>query len=125
MAGRGEPTADWYGARLRQAQALCEQHEAGRLGLAEESRWLYVAYLRATGRLSEYPEQTEKRGDVMSDTDYVIGPGFQARIDELGLRPLGNEVYFAPGYSMVLTDQGPLWYSQSANEVVGPFAGEQ
>ena len=55
--------------------------------------------------------------------DFVIGPGFQKRIGELGLKPLGPEVYFATGYSFVLTDQGPLWYSQFTNEVVGPFVG--
>lgn len=53
--------------------------------------------------------------------EFVIGPGFKQRIDELQLKPLGPEVYFATGYSFVLTDKGPLWYSQYTNEVVGPF----
>lgn len=53
---------------------------------------------------------------------YVIGPGFQQRIDEEKLKPLSDETYFAPGLSMVLTDRGPLWYSQEENQVVGPFA---
>lgn len=61
-------------------------------------------------------------GDTMPKEDYVIGPGFQARIDELHLVPLGSERYFAPDYSMVLTDKGPLWYSKPENVVVGPFA---
>ena len=60
----------------------------------------------------------------MSD-EYVIGPGFQQRIDELGLRPLGPEVYFATGYSFLLTDKGPIYFSQYTNEVVGPFGEEQ
>jgi hypothetical protein len=54
-------------------------------------------------------------------TDYAIGEGFTQRIADLHLTALGPEVYFSPGYSMVLTDQGPLWYSKYENEVVGPF----
>ena len=53
--------------------------------------------------------------------EFIIGPGFQQRIKELNLKPLGPEVYFSPGYSFVLTDKGPLWYSQYTNQVVGPF----
>ena len=53
--------------------------------------------------------------------DYVIGDGFAARIVELGLQPLGPEVYFAPGYSFVLTDAGALFYSRFENRIVGPF----
>lgn len=56
----------------------------------------------------------------MPSTDYVIGPGFKERIEALGLTPLGPEEYFAPGYSFVLTDKGPLWYSQYENRVVDP-----
>jgi hypothetical protein len=55
-------------------------------------------------------------------TEYARGDGFKTRIDEQGLEALGPEVYFAPGYSMILTDKGPIWYSKFANEVVGPFA---
>lgn len=62
----------------------------------------------------------------MSAEDFVIGPGVQQRIAETGAKPLGPEVYFAPGYSFTLTDQGPIWYSQYTNEVAGPFAaGDQ
>jgi hypothetical protein len=57
----------------------------------------------------------------MTDT-YVIGPGFRQRIQELSLKPLGNERYFSEDYSIVLTDKGPLWYSKPENVVVGPFA---
>lgn len=53
---------------------------------------------------------------------FVIGEGFQNRIQEKGLTPLGPERYFAEGYSFVLTDKGPLWYSRYRNQVVGPFA---
>jgi hypothetical protein len=55
-------------------------------------------------------------------TEFVIGEGLQQRINELELRALGPETYFAQGYSFVLTDKGPVWYSQYTNEVVGPFA---
>ena len=59
-------------------------------------------------------------------TEYAIGEGLQQRIDDQQLEPLGPEVYFTPGYSMVLTDQGPVWYSKYENEVVGPFVdGEE
>ncbi|HLG72826.1 MAG TPA: hypothetical protein VK009_20600 [Chloroflexota bacterium] len=58
----------------------------------------------------------------MDTTNLVIGDGFRQKIAELGLTPLGNETYFSPDYSMVLTDKGPLWYSKPANLVVGPFA---
>ena len=58
----------------------------------------------------------------MMATEYVIGDGFQQRINDKALVALGPEVYFAPGYSMVLTDQGPLWYSKFENQVIGPFA---
>lgn len=54
--------------------------------------------------------------------DYSIGPGFKRVIQEMGLVPLGPEEYFSPGYSMVLTDRGPLWYSKLENRVVVPFA---
>jgi hypothetical protein len=62
----------------------------------------------------------------MATDVFEIGQGFQQRIDDQKLTPLGPEVYFTPGYSMVLTDQGPLWYSKFTNEVIGPFAdGEE
>ena len=51
---------------MRRAQQLCELHEAGRLGLDEEVRWVFAAYLRATGRLSEYPAQV-RRGEGEGD----------------------------------------------------------
>ena len=57
----------------------------------------------------------------MATTDFMIGEGFTRRIKELSLEAKGPEVYFAPGYSVVLTDKGPLWYSRYANEVLGPF----
>ena len=53
---------------------------------------------------------------------FEIGEGFQNKIREDGLKALGPERYFAEGYSFVLTDKGPLWYSKYTNEVVGPFA---
>jgi len=53
--------------------------------------------------------------------DYVVGEGFAAHIEEQGLQALGPEVYFAPGYSFVLTDAGALFYSKFENRVVGPF----
>jgi len=53
-------------------------------------------------------------------TTYDIGEGFQTRIGELGLTPLGPEVPVADDYSMVLTDRGALWYSRPENLVVGP-----
>lgn len=58
---------------------------------------------------------------------FTIGPGFARRIAERNLTPLGPECYFAPGYSFLLTDQGPLWYSAYTGTVVGPFdeASEQ
>jgi len=55
------------------------------------------------------------------DPQFAIGEGFAARIAELNLTPMGNETYVSPDYSVVLTDQGPLWYSKPANQVVGPF----
>jgi hypothetical protein len=58
--------------------------------------------------------------EASTEEGFIIGPGFKQRIEELKLKPLGPEVYFAPGYSFMLTDQGPLWYSQYANVVVGP-----
>lgn len=64
------------------------------------------------------PPETET---LATSEEFVIGPGFQERIDSLGLQPLGPEIYFAPGYSFILTDKGPLWYSQYTNAVVGPF----
>lgn len=57
----------------------------------------------------------------MDSSSFVIGEGFQEKIAELSLTPLGNETYFSPDYSVVLTDKGPLWYSKPANLVVGPF----
>jgi hypothetical protein len=54
-------------------------------------------------------------------TEYVVGPGFKQRIDELNLTPLGPEVYFVEGYSFVLTDKGSLFYSRYTNTVVGPL----
>lgn len=57
-------------------------------------------------------------------TDFVIGEGFRQRIKEKGLTALGPEEYFSPGYSFVLTDKGPLFYSKHTNTVVGPFDGE-
>jgi hypothetical protein len=52
--------------------------------------------------------------------DYVIGEGLAARIAEKELHALGPEVYFAPGYSFVLTDGGALFYSKFENRIVGP-----
>jgi hypothetical protein len=52
---------------------------------------------------------------------YAIGEGFKARIEEKGLKALGPETYFGNGYSFVLTDKGPLYYSEYENQVVGPF----
>jgi hypothetical protein len=54
-------------------------------------------------------------------TDYAIGEGLQRRIDEQNLTALGPEAFVTTGYSMVLTDQGPVWYSKFENQVVGPF----
>jgi len=58
-------------------------------------------------------------------TSYVIGNGFQARIDELTLEPLGPEVHFSDEYSMVLSNRGPLWYSRPENRVIGPMLARQ
>jgi hypothetical protein len=64
---------------------------------------------------------TEEEPPMPATHTFVIGPGFQQRIDDLGLEPKSDETYFAPGLSVVLTDKGPLWYAQASNEVLGPF----
>lgn len=61
------------------------------------------------------------RRPSLTTDQFVIGEGFRQKIAEQNLTPLGNETYFSPDYSLILTDKGPLWYSKPANLVVGPF----
>jgi hypothetical protein len=56
----------------------------------------------------------------MATDTYSIGPGFRQAIQDNKLTPLGDEVYFSPQYSMVLTDVGALFYSKATNTVVVP-----
>lgn len=105
---------------------LARLAEAGRAGsadpLARKTAHAVTHYARAWETAQAYLAPEEETPMPTNQQDFVIGEGFRARIAELGLTPLGHERYFAPGYSFVLTDRGPLWYSADVNQVVGPFA---